>query len=67
LAEFGGKLSSEERRAGQRTLSEGESAARSDDPEEVRVALEAVEMLGVQITSAMMDSPDDNTTSVEET
>jgi molecular chaperone DnaK len=56
MAEFGGSLSSEERRAAQRTLNEGESAARSDDPEEVRTALEAVETLGIQITNAMMNS-----------
>ena len=51
-------MTTDERRAGQRTLSEGESATRSDDPEEVRIALETVEMLGVQITNAMLNSPD---------
>jgi molecular chaperone DnaK len=58
LSEFGGSLTADERRAGQRTLSEGESAIKSDDPEEVRIALETVEMLGVQITNAMLGSTD---------
>jgi molecular chaperone DnaK len=56
IAEFGDGLSTEERRAAQRTLSEGESATHSDDPDEVRTALEAVETLGLQITNAMMNS-----------
>jgi len=55
LTEFGSHMSTEDRRAGQRTLNEGEAATRSDDPEVIRVALETVEMLGVQITTAMLD------------
>jgi len=57
MAEFGESLSAEERRAGQRTLTEGQSATLSDDADEIRRALEAVEMLGLQITNAMMNSP----------
>jgi molecular chaperone DnaK len=56
LSEFGGSLTADERRAGQRTLSDGEAATKSDDPEEVRIALDTVEMLGVQITNAMLGS-----------
>jgi molecular chaperone DnaK len=66
LAEFGANLTADERRAGQRTLSEGESATRSEDPEEVRIALEAVEMLGVQVTNAMLSSSDKRVDTLEE-
>lgn len=66
LAEFGSKLTADERRAGQRTLSEGESATRSDDPEEVRSALDAVELLGEQITTAMITSASDRASNIDE-
>lgn len=66
LAEFGEDLSSEERRAAHRTLSEGESATHSDDLEEVRAALEAVETLGLQITTAMMNSSVGGASQIEE-
>ena len=66
LAEFGGNLTADERRAGQRTLSEGESATKSDDPEEVRIALETVEMLGAQITTAMLGSTNKSVEKIEE-
>lgn len=66
LSEFGASLTADERRAGQRTLSEGESATRSDDPEEVRIALETVEMLGVQITTAMLNTADKRDNKIEE-
>lgn len=66
LAEFGSSLTADERRAGQRTLSEGESATRSDDPEEVRSALEAVELLGEQITTAMITSASGRSNKIDE-
>jgi molecular chaperone DnaK len=66
LTEFGDGLSSEERRAAQRTLSEGESATHSDNLEEIRTALEAVEMLGIQITNAMMKSSVGGASQIEE-
>jgi molecular chaperone DnaK len=55
FTEFGSSLSSEDNREGQRVLNEGVAAAQSDDPEEVRRALEAVELLAVQLTNAMMN------------
>ncbi len=66
LSEFGDGLNAEERRAAHRTLSEGESAAHSDDLEEVRTALEAVETLGMQITNAMMNSSVGGASQIEE-
>jgi molecular chaperone DnaK len=57
MTEFGDALTADERRAGQRTLSEGQSATHSDDPEEIRRALESVEELASLITIAMMNSP----------
>ncbi len=66
MTEFGESLSSEERRSAQRTLTEGESAARSDDPDEVRRATEEVEMLGLQITNAMINSPVGGASNIDE-
>jgi hypothetical protein len=66
MTEFGDSLSSEERRSAQRTLTEGESAARSDDPDEVRRATEEVEMLGLQITNAMINSPVGGASNIDE-
>jgi molecular chaperone DnaK len=53
--EFSGALSAREREDGQRALSEGESAAQSDNPEEIRLALQSVEHLASQLTAAMMN------------
>ncbi|HYO63606.1 MAG TPA: molecular chaperone DnaK, partial [Pyrinomonadaceae bacterium] len=53
--EFGGALSAAERERGQRTLSDGEEAALSDDLEEIGRALQAVEQLATQLTLAMMN------------
>ncbi len=66
MAEFGESLSAEDRRAGQRTLTEGQSATLSDDADEIRRALEAVEMLGLQLTNAMMNSPVGGASQIEE-
>jgi molecular chaperone DnaK len=66
MAEFGESLSSEDRRGAQRTLTEGESAARSDDPDEIRRSLEEVEMLGLQITNAMINSPVGGASNIDE-
>jgi len=52
--EFSGALSNAERERGQRTLSDGEEAALSDDPEEIRRAMQAVEQLATTLTLAMM-------------
>ncbi len=66
LTEFGDTMSAEERRAGQRTLSEGESATHSDDIEEVTRALENVEHLATQITTAMLGSSVGTASNIEE-
>jgi molecular chaperone DnaK len=66
LTEFGANLTADERRAAQRTLNQGEAATRSEDPEEVRIALETVELLGEQITSAMLSSAGDRASNIEE-
>ncbi|HEV2763849.1 MAG TPA: molecular chaperone DnaK [Pyrinomonadaceae bacterium] len=55
--EFGGALSNAERERGQRTLNDGEEAALSDDPDEIRRAMQAVEQLATQLTMAMMGAP----------
>ncbi len=66
MSEFGNSFTSDERRAAQRTLTEGEAATRSDNPEEIRSSLEAIEMLGVQLTSAMLNSGGGSTSNIEE-
>jgi molecular chaperone DnaK len=66
MVEFGESLSAEDRRAAQRTLTEGQSATLSDDAEEIRRSLEAVEMLGLQLTNAMMNSPVGGASQIEE-
>ena len=66
LSELGANMNADDRRAGQRTLSESESATRSDNPEEVRAALEAVELLGVQITAGMISSSSDRDSGIAE-
>lgn len=54
--EFGGLLEAEQQATGERILSEGEAAARSDELGEIRMSLDAVERLGRQLTTAMMRS-----------
>ena len=55
--EFGGLLEAEQQEAGQRILSEGEAALKSDEMGELRMSIDAVERLGRQLTSAMMKQP----------
>ena len=55
--EFGGLLEVEQQDAGQRILSEGEAALKSDEMGELRMSIDAVERLGRQLTSAMMKQP----------
>ncbi|HVS81206.1 MAG TPA: molecular chaperone DnaK [Pyrinomonadaceae bacterium] len=57
--EFGGLLSVEGQEAGQRLLVEGEAAINSEEIGEVRLALDGVERLGRQLTSAMMKQSDE--------
>lgn len=66
MAEFGEALSIEERRSAQRTLTEAESATRSEDPDEVQQALESIEQLAAQITNAMMNAPASSASNIEE-
>ncbi|HEX6189183.1 MAG TPA: molecular chaperone DnaK [Pyrinomonadaceae bacterium] len=54
--EFGGLLEAEQQEAGERVLAEGEAAARAEEIGEIRMALDAVERLGRQLTAAMMKS-----------
>lgn len=56
FVEFSSSLSTEERREGQRTLSEVSVAVKSDDLEEIHQALEAVEQFARRITTAMLNS-----------
>jgi molecular chaperone DnaK len=59
FTEFGNSLSQDERRDGQRALSEGMSSVQSDNPEELTRAIEAVESLASQLTMAMMNAASD--------
>jgi molecular chaperone DnaK len=52
--EFGGLLESDQQESGQRVLSDGEAAAKADEVGEIRMAIDAVERLGRQLTNAMM-------------
>jgi molecular chaperone DnaK len=52
--EFGGLLSKEAQEAGQQLLAEGEGAIQSQEIGEVRLALDGIERLGRQLTTAMM-------------
>src|SRR5205807_2271873 len=52
--EFGGLLSEEARENGQRLLKNGETAINSDEVGEIRMALDGLERLARQLTSAMM-------------
>jgi molecular chaperone DnaK len=54
--EFGGLLEAEQQEAGERILAEGEAGARAEELGEIRMALDAVERLGRQLTTAMMKS-----------
>ena len=53
--EFGGVLSPEENADGERALTAAAVAVESQDPDDVRVALIAVERLAGQLTAAMLD------------
>src|SRR5205807_1876926 len=55
--EFGGLLEKEQQDAGQRILSEGEAALKSDELGELRMSIDALERLGRQLTTAMMKEP----------
>ena len=49
-------LEAEQQKAGERILADGEAGARADEMGEIRMALDAVERLGRQLTNAMMKS-----------
>jgi molecular chaperone DnaK (HSP70) len=55
FVEFGGALSADERHEAQETIAQGERAAHSDDPEEIRRALTSVERLAAQLTNVMLN------------
>jgi len=57
--EFGGLLSKDDQENGQRLLSEGEAALNSEQLGELRLALDGVERLARQLTSAMMKESED--------
>jgi molecular chaperone DnaK len=59
--EFGGLLETEQQETGQRILSEGEAALKADELGEIRMALDAIERLGRQLTSAMVKQPMEET------
>src|SRR5215813_11175864 len=52
--EFGGLLEAEQQEHGQRVLTDGEAAAKADELGEIRMALDALERLGRQLTNAMV-------------
>jgi len=52
--EFGGLLETDQQESGQRVLTDGEAAAKTDEVGEIRMAIDAVERLGRQLTNAMM-------------
>ena len=54
--EFGGLLEAEQQKAGELILADGEAGARAEELGEIRMALDAVERLGRQLTAAMMQS-----------
>jgi hypothetical protein len=60
--EFGGSLSSEERRSGQQALSDGERASESENVEEINQTIDAVQRLANELTKVMMNLPDDEAT-----
>jgi molecular chaperone DnaK len=53
--EFGDLLEPEQQESGQRILTDGEAAAKADEVGEIRMALDALERLGRQLTNAMMN------------
>jgi len=52
--EFGGLLEKEHQEAGEQILKDGEAAAQADEMGEIRMALDALDRLGRQLTNAMM-------------
>jgi molecular chaperone DnaK len=54
--EFGGLLENEAQESAQRVLSESQKAVVSDEMGEIRMAIDAVERVGRQLTTAMMKS-----------
>jgi molecular chaperone DnaK len=52
--EFGGLLETEQQESGQRILTDGEAAAKADEVGEIRMAVDALERLGRQLTNVMM-------------
>jgi molecular chaperone DnaK len=62
FTEFGQMLSADDRRNGQRALSEGVAATQADNPEEIRHAIEVVEHLATQLTYAMLNPATDAAT-----
>jgi len=54
--EFGGLLEAEQQKAGERILADGEAGSRAEELGEIKMALDAVERLGRQLTTAMMKS-----------
>jgi molecular chaperone DnaK len=58
--EFGGLLSKEGQESGQQLLSEGEAAIGAVEVGEIRMALDGVERLARQLTTAMMKQPTDS-------
>ena len=52
--EFGGLLETEQQESGQRVLMDGEAAVNADEVGEIRMAVDALERLGRQLTNAMM-------------
>jgi molecular chaperone DnaK len=52
--EFGGLLETEQQESGQRILMDGEAAVKADEVGEIRMAVDALERLGRQLTNAMM-------------
>ena len=52
--EFGGLLETEQQEAGQRILLDGEAAVNAEEVGEIRMAVDALERLGRQLTNAML-------------
>jgi molecular chaperone DnaK len=59
FVEFGGSLSSEERKNGQQSLSDAERASESENVEEINRTIDAVQRLANELTKVMMNLPDD--------
>jgi molecular chaperone DnaK len=68
FVEFGGSLDAEDRKEAQQSLNAGEEAINSDNPEEIRRAIEAVQNCANELTAVMMNLPDnDSSAQVEKT